>query len=76
MAKRARRETTIDLRPAIEHLGLGEILRQAGEDAVAKYFESYIERGGIKKLIKRVGIDGILTNLSAEDRRELKRRLQ
>jgi hypothetical protein len=61
----------IDFRPAIEHLGLEEILRQAGKEKVNENLDRIIDQVGKKKVLKR-----ILANLSQNERRELKRQLE
>ena len=68
MARTARRELKIDLRPVIEYVGLKRAIEQIG-------LERVIEQVGEKEIIKQIGIDGLLANLSAAERRELKRRL-
>ncbi|HMC63416.1 MAG TPA: hypothetical protein VKI65_00600 [Gemmataceae bacterium] len=69
MARTARRRFTIDLRPAIEHLGVKTVIEQVG-------LERVIEQVGEKEIVRQIGIDRILASLSAAERRELKRRLQ
>jgi hypothetical protein len=69
MARTAGKKVDIDLRPAIEYLGLGRVIEQVGVDRV-------IEQVGIDRMVERVGIDRLLAGLSPAQRRELKRRLQ
>jgi len=105
MARTAGRKLKIDLRPAIEYLGLKQVVEQVGlarvieEVGVKQVLDEvglrpFIEQVGrqriiecicqdhrlarraAKVLVKRLGIDGIVANLSAAQRRELKRRLQ
>jgi hypothetical protein len=59
MARRGRRTLTFDLRPAIETLGLPEVIRQIG----------------VKKLLEKLEVEAILANLPAAKRRVLKQRL-
>jgi hypothetical protein len=59
MARQRRPGLTIDLRPAVEDLGLDEVIRQI--DA--------------KAILERMNIDTILANLPAAKRKELARRL-
>jgi len=60
MARAAGKKFQIDLRPAIEHLGLEKVIEQVGKKRVMKLFS----------------LDDILASLSPEQRRELKRRLK
>jgi len=69
MARASGKGLQIDLRPAIEHLGLRRVIDQVGLDRV-------IEEYGDKEVIKRIGIERLLANLSPAERRELKRRLE
>ena len=69
MTRTARKKLEIDLRPAIEYLGLDHVIEQVGIDRV-------IEQIGKKEVVKRIGLDDFLANLSPAERRELKRRLQ
>jgi hypothetical protein len=66
----------IDFRPAIEHVGLEEFLRQIGKERLIEHLGSIIDQVGKKKILKRIGINDILANLSPDERRELKRRLE
>jgi hypothetical protein len=68
MARATGKRLLFDIRPAVEHLGLGHFIEQVGVDRV-------IEEIGDKELAKRVGIDRWLATLSPAKRRELKRRL-
>lgn len=69
MARTASKKLTIDLRPAIEYLGLDKVIEQVG---IARVIEHLPE----KEIVKHLGLDRLLANLSAAERRELKRRLQ
>ena len=69
MARTARKGLKIDLRPAIETLGLDFVIEQIGRDRL-------IEALGEKDVIKHIGLERILANLSPAERRELQRRLQ
>ena len=69
MARTAKRELKFDLPPAIESLGLRTVLEQVGVDRV-------IEAMDKKEVIRRIGLDDFLANLSPAQRQELKRRLQ
>jgi hypothetical protein len=69
MAKTAKREFKIDLNPAIELMGMEEVIRQVG-------LERVIEHCGPEKVIKQIGLDRLLASLTPAERRELKRRLQ
>jgi hypothetical protein len=68
MAKTARRKFMIDMRPAVEELGLGEIIRQIGPKRL-------IEAVGPKRFIDEYGLDALLAHLTPAQVRELKRRL-
>jgi hypothetical protein len=87
MAKAARRTLQIDLRPAIESLGLKQVLEQVGigrvvnEVGIGRVLDEVgrdrvIEQLGDKEVVKRLGLDRILASLSPAERRELKRRLE
>jgi hypothetical protein len=87
MAKARSKGLNIDMRPAIEMLGLGYVLEQVGIDRVIEQvgldrvieqvgLDRVIERVGEKEVIKRIGVERWLANLSPAERRELKRRLQ
>jgi hypothetical protein len=78
VARTARKGLQIDLRPAIEVLGLEYVLNQVGIDWVLEQIgiERVLEQVGEKEIVKRIGVDRFLANLSAADRRELKRRLR
>jgi len=69
MARTAGKKLKLDLRPAIEYLGLDQVIEQVGLDRV-------IEEVGDKEVAKRIGLERWLATLSPADRRELKRRLQ
>jgi hypothetical protein len=78
MARTAGKKLKLDLRPAIEYLGLEQVIEQVGLDRVIEQvgLDRVIEQVGRKELIKRIGLDAFLANLSPAERRELKRRLQ
>jgi len=69
MVRKTGKGLKIDLRPAIESLGLGHVIEQVGTRRV-------IEEIGSKRFIEEIGLEDFLAGLSAADRRELKRRLQ
>ncbi|HEV3261114.1 MAG TPA: hypothetical protein VG013_29955 [Gemmataceae bacterium] len=69
MARAAGKPLNIDLRPPIEMLGLDRVIEQVGIDRL-------IEQCGEREVIKRIGLDRWLANLTSAERRELKRRLQ
>ena len=50
-------------------MGLDQVIEQVGHDRL-------INLMGEKEVIKRIGLDRWLANLSAAERREVKRRLQ
>lgn len=78
MARTTRKKLNIDLRPAIEYLGLEQVIQQVGLARVIEQvgLARFIEEAGDKEVIKRIGVDRFLAGLSPADRRELKRRLQ
>ncbi|HZU34817.1 MAG TPA: hypothetical protein VFA18_02850, partial [Gemmataceae bacterium] len=78
MARTARKDLEIDLRPAIRVLGLDYVLEQVGIDRLIDKIgvNELLEHVGEKEMVKRIGIDRFLASLSASERRELKRRLQ
>jgi hypothetical protein len=59
----------IDLRPAIEQLGLDYVIEQVG-------LERIIEQVGVKRVVEEVGLDRFLAHLTPSQRQELKRRLK
>ena len=69
MARRTEKGFPIDLRPFIERVGLGEVLRQAGLERVAKEV-------GVKAVIDELGVDALAAELTPKQRRELLRILQ
>jgi hypothetical protein len=78
MARAARKGLNIDIRPAVEILGLDKVIEQAGIDRVIAQvgIDRMIAELGEKEVIKRIGLERWLANLSPAERRELKRRLQ
>jgi hypothetical protein len=87
MVRRTSKGLTIDLRPAIESLGLGQVIEQVGtkrviEEIGSKRFieeigsKRFIEEIGSKRLFEEIDLEDLLANLSPAKRRELKRRLQ
>ena len=69
MATTKRKRGDLDLRPFIEKIGLEKYL------AVVEV-EDAIDAFGAKKVVKQLGIDRILANLTAEERQQLKERLK
>jgi hypothetical protein len=78
MARAARKELKIDLRPAIETLGLRYVIDQVGLDRVIEEVgvDRVLAQVGKKEVVKRISLDDWLASLSPSERRELKRRLQ
>jgi hypothetical protein len=68
MARRGRSSFTLDLRPAIELVGLKEVIRQVGAKAVLRQI-------GAKAILEELGVDNFLASLPPAQRRDLKRRL-
>jgi hypothetical protein len=78
MASVPGKKVKLDLRPAIEYLGLDRVIEQVGLDRVIEQVgpDRVIEQLGAKEVVKRLGLDRLLASLSPAERRELKRRLQ
>jgi len=86
MARRTRRTLTLDIRPAVEYLGLAEVIRQIGKEEVIRQIgkeevirqigeEDFIRQIGAKKIVEQLGVETIAANLPAAKRRALKRLL-
>jgi hypothetical protein len=75
---RTAKKDLIDIRPAIEWLGLDRVIEQIGIKRVIEQvgIDRVVEHLGKKEVIKHIGMDVFLANLSPAERRELKRRLQ
>jgi hypothetical protein len=69
MARSKGKRGDLDLSPLIEEVGLEKYL------AVVNV-EEMIDAVGAKKVVKELGIDRILANLTAEERQQLKERLK
>jgi hypothetical protein len=69
MARSKREKFRMDIRPAVETIGLGEAIEQIGEKQI-------IEQIGKKKVLAQLDVEDILANLPPAKRRELQRRLQ
>jgi hypothetical protein len=87
MVRKTSKGLTIDLRPAIESLGLGVVIEQVGSKRVIEEIGSkrvieeigskrVIEEIGSKRFLEEIDLDDLVANLSPAKRRELKRRLQ
>jgi hypothetical protein len=87
MVRKTGKGLNIDLEPAIRAMGVGRIIDTVGIERVMEILgakrliekvgtKRLIDEVGTKRLIDEIGLDNILANLSAADRRELKRRLQ
>jgi hypothetical protein len=78
MVRRAGKPLNIDLRPAIEMLGLDHVMEQVGLQRVAEALgpERMVELIGTKRMVEAIGLENILASLSPAKRRELKRELQ
>jgi hypothetical protein len=68
MARRNRRTLTIDFRPAVEAVGLAELIRQVGTKEVVRQISA-------KDFVEEKGLEAILAQLSPAERRKLKRLL-
>jgi hypothetical protein len=68
MARRHQRSFPFNLRLAVESIGIAEFIRQVGEDEVLNEIPA-------KRMVKKLGVETFLANLSPARRRELKRRL-
>ena len=76
MARTSGKKYPIDLRPAIEHLGLDYVIEQVG-------LERIIDQVGVKRVIEQLGpkldepeLDALLAHLTPRQRQALKRRLK
>jgi hypothetical protein len=78
MARTAGKKLKMDLRPAIDYLGLDRVIAQVGIDRVIAQvgIDRVIAHLGDREVIRRIGLDRLLASLSPAERRELKRRLQ
>jgi hypothetical protein len=78
MVRKTGKGVIFDMEPAIEALGLDRIIETVGAKRVIELIGSkrFIAEIGSKRVIEDVGLDEFFANLSAADRRELKRRLQ
>jgi hypothetical protein len=78
MARATGKRLQIDLRPAIESLGLRHVLEQVGIRRVLDEvgIRRVLDEVGEKEIVKEIGLERILASLSAAERRELKRRLE
>jgi len=78
MARTAGKRLHFDIRPAVESLGLEEVLEQVGIDRVVEQvgIDRVIRQVGAKELIRRIDLDELLAGLSPAKRRALKKRLQ
>jgi hypothetical protein len=67
MGKSTRRkmEFEFDIRPAVEYLGLDEVIRQIGEEAVIEQIgeEAFIKRIGEEAVIKRIGEEAVIKRI-------------
>jgi hypothetical protein len=73
MARTAGKALQIDLRPAIETLGLKYVLDQVGID---RLLDEAGDTAVMKAVIKRMGVERVLATLSPAERREFKKRLE
>jgi hypothetical protein len=78
MARRSRRTLTIDFRPAVEAVGLAELIRQVGEEELVREIgrKKILRQIGAKNIVEELGLEAILAQLSPAKRRELKRLLE
>jgi hypothetical protein len=77
MAKSTRAKMEFDIRPAVEYMGLEEVIRQIGEKAVIEQIgeKAVIEQIGKKKVLEQFDVADILANLPASKRQQLLREL-
>jgi hypothetical protein len=68
----------LDLRPLVECVGMQEIVRQLGLKQILEVVgtKQAIEAVGRARAVQELGVDGILPNLTPEQRQELLRRLE
>lgn len=69
MAKNKQKEMVLDLRPAIDFLGVKKVVDQVGLDRV-------IKEVGEQQVIQAIGIEKLLASMTSAQRRELVRRLR
>jgi hypothetical protein len=87
MARSKREKFEMDIRPAVETIGLDEAIAQIGEKQIIEQIgqkhiieqigeKQIIEQIGKKKVLAQLDVEDILANLPLAKRRELQRRLQ
>ncbi len=78
MARTGLKKLKLDVRPAIEYLGLGTVIEQVGIERVIEQvgIDRVLVLLGDREVVKRMGLDRFLATLSPSEKRELKRRLQ
>jgi hypothetical protein len=77
MAKSRNRRIEFDIRPAVDTLGLEEVIRQIGAQAVIAQLgpKTLIEQLGLDAVLKQVKADDLMAHLPRATREELKRLL-
>jgi hypothetical protein len=75
MARTTGKRLVLDVRPAIESLGLDRVIEQVGLDRVIEQvgIDRVIEQVGKKRLVRHLAVEDIFANLSPAQRQELKR---
>lgn len=87
MARATGKRLKFDIRPAIESLGLDEVIQQVGLDRVIEQVgadrvieqvgaEQFIAKMGKKELVNQIGVEAFFESLSPAQRRDFKRRLE
>jgi hypothetical protein len=69
MARATGKKLKLDLRPAIEHLGLEQVIEQVGLERVIEEvgLERLIEQVGLERVVEQVGIDRVLAQLGERE---------
>jgi hypothetical protein len=78
MAQALGEELEIDVKELVEYVGLGRAIEQLGPDRVIHELgpDRVIHELGPDRVIRELGLDGLLNALTAEQREELRRRLE
>ena len=69
MAKGTRRDWILDIRPAVDFMGIDKAIAQIGEKEILDHMDK-------KKVLERMKVEDIFANLTPAKRQELKRLLE
>jgi hypothetical protein len=69
MARTMGRKLKLDLRPAIEYLGVGQVIEQLGLERVIGQvgIDRVIEHAGIDRVIEKVGVDRVIEKIGPSE---------